>query len=91
MVLHQITEAIFFAQGCWFGNPNVNDDARVWVPRVTEAQLRGVDCQLRCRDLCQKLTELLFTYDELRQGNATEARTPGVTMLDANRMYTIRG
>ncbi len=64
---------------------------KVWVPGLSEAALRGVHCQLRCRDLCRKLTELLFISEELKQGNATDALTPGVALLDGNRLYAIRG
>ena len=64
---------------------------KVLVESVTEAELRAVDCQLRCRDLCRKLTELLFAEDELATGNATEARTTGVKLLDAHKLYAIRG
>ena len=64
---------------------------KVWVPGITEAALRGVDCQLRYKDLCRKLVELVFTDEELRQGNATEVRTAGVHLLDQTRLYAIRG
>ena len=78
--------------GCWFGEyKSENNDVKVWVPGITEVALRGVDCQLRCKDLCRKLVELVFTEEELRQGNATEARTPGVSLLDQTRLYAIRG
>ena len=53
--------------------------------------MRAVDCQLRARNLCRKLTELLFTEEELRVGNATEARTAGVNLLDSHRLYALRG
>ena len=54
---------------------------------ITETQLRGVDCQLSSKD---QLVELLFS-EELQNGNATEARTAGVTLLDPHRLYGIRG
>ena len=50
----------------------------MWIGGVTQAELRGVDCQLRVKELCRKLVELLFTEDDLRSGNATKARTAGV-------------
>ena len=53
-----------------------------------EADLRAVDCHLRA---CSKLTELLFTEEELRVGKATEARTTGVNLLDSHRLHAIRG
>ena len=72
--------------GCWFGDyKSESNDVKVWVPGITEGALRGIDCQLRCKDLCRKLVE------ELRQGNATEARTAGVSLLDQTRLYAIRG
>ena len=35
--------------------------------------------------------ELLFTEGDLRTGNATEARTTGVKLLDSHKVYAIRG
>lgn len=64
---------------------------KVWVSTVTEAELRAVDCQLRRRNLCRELTELLFTDDELASSNATEAHATGVTLLKVHRLYAIRG
>lgn len=58
---------------------------------VSASELKRIDCQLKCKDLCRKLTELLFTSDELKSGNATEARTPGIKLLNSNRLYAIRG
>ena len=55
-----------------------------------QSDLRVVDCQLHVKDLCRKLVELLFTEDDLRRGNATEARTAGVQLLEANKLYAIR-
>ena len=80
-------------EGCWFGNSKSNSkEEKLWVPGVAEsAMIRGVDCQLRCKDLCRKLVELVFMEKELRQGNATEARTAGVGLLDQARLYAIRG
>lgn len=79
-------------EGCWFGDSkSKNTEEKLWVPGVAESVLRGVDCQLRCKDLCRKLVELLFTEEDLRQGNATEARTAGVSLLDQARLYAIRG
>ena len=63
----------------------------MWVRGVTQRDMRGVDCQLRVKDLCRKLVELLFTDDELRTGNATEARTAGVKLMDSHKLYAIRG
>ena len=78
--------------GCWFGNPRSSEhDLRVWIANVAESDLRPLDCQLRSRDLCRKLTELLFSEEELTQGSATEARTTGVKLLDAHKLYVIRG
>ena len=31
-----------------------------------------------------------FSEEQLKNGNATEARTSGVTMLDSHRLYAIR-
>ena len=56
-------------------------DLKVWVPKITESDPRGVDCQLRVKDLCCKLVELLFSDEERRNGNSTETRTLGVTLL----------
>ena len=39
--------------------------------------------------ICRKITELLFTNDELACGNATEARTTCVTLMDSNKLYAI--
>jgi hypothetical protein len=64
---------------------------KVLVENVTQTELRGVDCQLRVKDLCRKLVELLFSEQELQNGNATEARTAGVKLLDPHRLYAIRG
>ena len=63
----------------------------MWVEGISEFDLRAVDCQLRARNLCRKLTELLFSEEELKNGNATEARTSGVSLLDSHRLYAIRG
>ena len=76
--------------GCWFGDVNSESrDLKVWVPKITESDLRGVDCQLRVKDLCRKLVELLFSDEECKNGNATEARTPGVTLLDSHRFVIV--
>ena len=48
-----------------------------------------MDCQLRVKELCRKLVELLVTEDDLRSGNATEARTAGVKLLDSHKLYAI--
>ena len=78
--------------GCWFGDPHsTQQDLRAWVPDISEADVRAVDCQLRTRDLCRKLTELLYTKEDLAQGNATEARTSGIKLLDPHKLYAIRG
>ena len=78
--------------GCWFGDKQAeNPELKVWIQNVSETSLRGVDCQLKSKDLCRKLVELLFDEEELQSGNATEARTAGVALLDANRLYAIRG
>lgn len=83
---------VLFCIGCWFGDPNTDQyELKVWISSVSEADLRAVDCQLRARDLCRKLTEVLFSEEELKNGNATEARTSGVKLLDSNRLYAIRG
>ena len=58
---------------------------------INESDLRAVDCQLKVRNLCRKLTELVFFEYELKVGNATEARTSGVNLLDSHRLYAIRG
>ena len=62
----------------------------MWVPKITESDPRGVDCQLRVKGLCCKLVELLFSDEECRNGNATEARTLGVTLLDPHWLCAIR-
>ena len=56
---------------------------------VKQKHLRGVDCQLRVKELCWKLVELLFTEGNLRTGNGTEAKTAGVNLLDAHKFYVI--
>ena len=61
------------------------------VEGFTDAQLKAVDCQLRCRDLCRKLTDMLFMTEELQSGTATDARTPGISLLHSNKLYAIRG
>lgn len=58
---------------------------------VTQIDLRGVDCLLRVKDLYHKLVVLLFTDNELRTGNATEARTAGIKLVNLNKLYAIRG
>ena len=63
----------------------------MWVKGVHQKDLRAVDCQLRAKDLCRNLIDLLFTEDDLRVGNATEARTSGVNLLDSHILYAIRG
>jgi hypothetical protein len=89
---HHTDSSPLIGSGCWFGDPNTNQrEWKVFVSKVSEAEFGAVDCQLKCRDLCRKLTELLFTEEELASGNATEARTSGITLLDAHRLYAIRG
>ena len=63
----------------------------MWIAGIEQKDLRAIDCQLRVKDLCRKLVDLLFTEEELRLGNATEARTSGVTLLDSHKLYAIRG
>ena len=83
---------LFMYVGCWFGDPqSEHRDLKVWIESVSEFDLRAVDCQLRARNLCRKLAELLFSEEELKHGNATEARTSGVTLLDSHKLYAIRG
>jgi hypothetical protein len=78
--------AVFYRLLVWKGRED-----KVWVKGIKQKDLRAVDCQLRVKDLCRKLVELLFTDDDLRTGNATEARTTGVKLLDSHKVYAIRG
>lgn len=81
-----------YLAGCWFGNPNSrSNECKVWVDGVSEYDLRAVDCQLKAQNLCRKLIELLFAEEELKNGNATETRTSGVSLLDSHKLYAIRG
>lgn len=52
-----------------------------------QSDFRALDCQLRVKDLCCKLVELFFTEDDLTRGNTAEARTAGVKLLEANKLY----
>ena len=53
--------------GCWFGDPQSESrELKVWVEGASEFDLRAVDCQIRVRNLCRKLTELLFTEEQLK-------------------------
>ena len=71
--------------GCWFGDPQSEKwDLKVWVGDVRKFDLQAVDCQIRVRNLCRKLMELLFSEEELKHGNATEAKTSGVTLLESH-------
>ena len=82
---------LFAGPGCWFGDKQANNpELKVWIPNVTKTSLRGVHCQLRSKDLCRKLVELLFDEEELQSVNVTEVRTAGVALLDANTLYAIR-
>ena len=80
------TEIVFYRLLVWKGRED-----KVWVKGIKQKDPRAVDCQLRVKDLCRKLVELLFTDDDLRTGNATEARTAGVKLLDSHKLYAIRG
>ena len=63
----------------------------MWIAGIKQKDLKAVDCQLRVTDLCRKLVDLLFNEEELQLGNATEARTSGITLLDSQKLYAIRG
>ena len=87
-----VEHAYYYVAGCWFGNQTSKvEEEKVWVGGIQQRELRAVDCQLRVKDLCRKLADLLFTKEKLRQGNATEARTTGVTLLDSYKLYAIQG
>ena len=81
-----------FTIGCWFGDlQSKNWDSKVWVENVSECDIRTVNCQISFHNLCRKLTVLPFSEEQLKQGNATEAGTSRVTLLDPYRLYAIRG
>ena len=77
--------------GCWFGDQQGREEEKLFVRGVKQSDLRAVDCQLRVKDLCRKLVELPFTEEDLKKGNATEARTAGVSLLNSHKLYAIRG
>ena len=65
----------YLSLGCWFDNPRSGeDDALKMRLPISDRQLRAIDCQLSCKDLCRVLTELLFLTNELKRGNAALPR-----------------
>ena len=80
---------IVTGSGCWFGNPKGED--KVWMPNITEEQLLSADSSPDPGELGRSLMALVFTAEELKWGNCTDPRTPGVTKLNSVKLRAIRG
>ncbi len=78
--------------GCWFGNPKGIDGLdKVWIPNIMHEQLLSADSSPDAGELGRSLMALVFTTDELKWGNCTDARTPGVSKLNSIKLRAIRG
>ena len=60
------------------------------MPGITKEQLTVADCGTTPADLTNKLTDLLFSKEELASGNATPARTAGISILSEMKLNAIR-
>ena len=72
-----------------FGFPHILS-LQVVVPGVMNDQLLAADCGTTPAELTNKLADLLFSKEELVAGNATPARTAGVSLLSEAKMNAIR-
>ena len=88
VILSKSLSIFCFLIGCWFGRPN---EEKVWLPGVTQDQLFRADSSTNAGELARFLTNILFSPEEIKWGNATKALTEGVELLDAKRLHAVHG
>ena len=71
-----------------FGFPHI-PFLQVVMPGVISDQLLAADCGTTTAELTNKPADLLFSKEDLAAGNATPARTPGVSQLSKTKMNAI--